>query len=127
MHLRTVNYMSSPIARFYAFESIIVFSMTFCIWGLQWQFFLLNPKILDPSVTAVLIDLHRFILSLLDSHHLYILNQRLNAPNPFAAALQAPGDGDFNNKGFASHDALSFMYYHATEYIADSTSVFHAQ
>ena len=86
-----------------------------------------NLKILVYWVTPVLIDLHRFILSLLGTHRFYILNQRPIAPNPFAVALEAPGDGDFYNTQFASHDAsfdvLSRYWIHSWKYYCFSCPI----
>ena len=66
---------------------------------------LLKSKNISIVSHACIYRSTRFLLSLLGTHRFYILNQRPIAPNPFAVALEAPGDGDFNNTQFSSHDA----------------------
>ena len=118
--------MSSPVARFYVFESIFLIFMRSWVHGSNGHSSFSNLKILVYWVTPVLIDLHRFILSLVDSHHLYILNQRPNAPNPFAAALEAPGDGDFNNTRSIAW-CCHWCIYYDIDYMADNSILSHAQ
>ena len=93
---------------------------------LQWPFIFSNLKILVYWVTPVLIDLHRFILSLLGTHRFYILNQRPIAPNPFAVALEAPGDGDFNNTRSIAW-CCHWCIYYDIDYMADNSILSHAQ